>query len=143
MTFVELSKGDFSAHREHQVSTLTSQSWDESLLHCEWKQIENAAYALLENGGLPSWDFTLMDWPSEIPYFFCVVNNRNLAESITLSRVHRWLQGLTLPWHIVLECYDNIHGKLMQLGDDLGEAMLTHEGGHYWRGPHHFPEEGQ
>jgi hypothetical protein len=130
---IELSREAFTKMLHLKISGLEYHSWPEDILHAEWKILEEAAHDVFGNPWQLQWDYALPDWPTNIPLFSWVLNNRKLCDSLALCVVQGCLSDLTFDWHIRLECYDMIRDNQMVGGSILGEALVTRDSCRYWQ----------
>lgn len=96
---------------------------DQELLHKEWKTIREWLSSNLP--GVEGWDYSLMDWPTEIPLFDGVANTVGISQSIDPCNICKELSKYELPWVVRMECLDRIQNGIMVGGDELGDLVLT------------------
>jgi hypothetical protein len=111
----------------------TAERWgnfDEELLHREWRELESWISDRMI--GVPSWDYALMDWPSEIPLFNVVLNNQALQSDLHLEELQHFLAQQTLPWAVRIEWMDRIHGGTMHGGAKLKDCIVQQDSVQVW-----------
>lgn len=111
---------------------------DHELLHKEWKSLCEWLSSSLP--GVEGWDYSLMDWPTEIPLFDGVANTVETSLSIDPYSICNELSKYELPWAVRMECLDRIQNGIMVGGDELGDLVLTKNIIYVWTAhPGSFP----
>lgn len=104
---------------------------DEELLHREWRALESWLSDRMV--GMPSWDYSLMDWPVEIPLFDLAINNQALQPNFTLEELQSLLALQTLPWVVRIEWMDRIQEGVMSGGSKLKDCLVQRDRVDVWQ----------
>jgi hypothetical protein len=113
-----------------QSMLATPSKADDELLHAEWMKLLGNIRALMQ--GTEGWDYSLMEWPTDVPLFNICMNSISTASAIHLSEFWKLLQDTKLSWVIRIEFYDRIREGVMYGGDGLQDILLTKNEAHIW-----------
>lgn len=103
---------------------------DEDVLQREWKALAEFLSSLFK--GAEGWDYSLTEWPMDIPLFNASTNSVTAAITLPVEEICRYLQGLSLPWAVRIESYDRIRDGIMLGGDEWRDLVLTQEVIYLW-----------
>lgn len=103
---------------------------DEGLLHKEWRLIE--AWVSEHMVGAPSWDYALMDWPTDITLFNIAIQNMALQPSFTIEGIQELLSSMTLGWVVRIEWEDRIQDGKMFGGEKVKDCIVIRDEVHVW-----------
>jgi hypothetical protein len=103
---------------------------NDDTLHREWNHVKNLLLPFLR--GVDGWDYSTMDWPTDIPLFNITTNSVAAASAIEIEQVGRGLQSLHLPWVVRIESYDRLCEGVMIGGEELRDLILTKDAIYLW-----------